>query len=65
MLTEEGTPYVAWEDHVPVIGGDFKLHEELGLPDDVQVAMESNGIIHRMFNPFPYHSAPTEGITHD
>ncbi len=65
MLTPEGTPYVAWDTSgMPIIGGDDELHERLGLPDNVVVAMEANGVIHKMFNPF-LHGIKTEGIQHD
>ena len=66
MLTPAGTPYVAWSEttQLPVIGGDFDLHERLQLPDDVVAVMSSNGVIHQMFNPF-LHGITTEGVRHD
>ena len=52
MMTEENLPDIAWDDEgVPMLHGDEDLEKKLGLPDDVEAVMTSNGVVVSMFHP--------------
>ena len=51
-ITSEKFPYLGFNDEGhPLLYGDPELHEEMNLPENVQVSKDSAGIIHGVLNP--------------